>query len=142
MMRFVTPLILLLLLAPPAFAKKHHMAGETELLAAGQFSAAEKHIIRNGVLKTETKQHATLPQGQKKRLAQGKSLPPGWQAKVVRGKRLDFHVYRHGSPLPGTVLDQLSTVSAGMELIRIGNDILRLQVGTHIVLDRFQLLQK
>jgi len=144
MMRLLTLLTILLLLAYPVAAKQHKKykmdTAVSGLVAEGHFSAAEKHIIRNGIFQTE-KQNP-LPQGLNKRQARGKELPVGWQKKVVRGKRLDFHVYRSGGPLPGRVLEHLPPTSAGMELIRIGNDILRLQVSTHIVLDHFQLLQK
>ena len=144
MMRLLTLLAILLLLASPVAAKQHKKKGMdtgiSVLVAEGQFSAAEKHIIRNGILQTEKQK--PLPQGLEKQQARGKELPAGWQKKVSRGKRLDFHVYRNGEPLPGRVLEHLPPASAGMELIRIGNDILRLQVNTHIVLDHFQLLQK
>lgn len=148
MLRLLSLLTILLLLALPVTAKQHKKQKKnidvsvSGLVAEGQFSAAEKHIIRNGIFQNENRKQKPLPQGVEKQQARGKGLPPGWQKKVVQGKRLDFHVYRNSAPLPGNVLDRLPPAPAGMELIRIGDDILRLQTGTHIVLDRFQLLKK
>ncbi len=145
MLRLLTLLTILMLLAHPVAAKQNKKSTKAtkdtataELVAEGQFSAAEKHIIRNEILQGQS----PLPQGLEKRQESGKRLPPGWQKKITRGKRLDFHVYRSSAPLPGKALDRLPPAQAGTELIRIENEILRLEVGTRIVLDRFPLLRK
>lgn len=152
MLRFLSLLLLLTFCGLPADANpaKNGPASAGSLAAAierGQFSAAERHIIRSGLLQKKSgggnaSGHLSVPQGLAKKQARGKSLPPGWQKRVVPGKRLDYQVYRSGTSLPGETLKRLPPAPVGTELLRIENSIVRLQANTHTVIDSFDLLQR
>lgn len=152
MLRFLSLFLLLTLCALPAYAnpiqKGLTSAGSlAEAIERGQFSAAERHIIRTGLLQKNSgggnsSGRLAVPQGMAKKQARGKPLPPGWQKRVVPGKRLDYQVYRSGTPLPGETLKRLPPAPVGTELLRIENSIVRLQASTHIVIDSFDLLQR
>ena len=152
MQRFLYLAAVLMLIALPANAKQikagHFPTKETaSAIEQGRFSAAEKHIIRKGLLQGQPfrKQHSALtalPGEVAKKPAPGKHFPPGWRDRVTLGKRLDFVVYRSSSPLPGATLQRLPPTPAGMEIIRVENSILRLQANTRVVLDIFDLRPK
>ncbi|MCK4535491.1 MAG: hypothetical protein KAT93_00675 [Desulfuromonadales bacterium] len=151
MLRYLALLVLLVMFALPATAKQKN--GEpapanavSESVESGHFSAAERHIIRTGILQGQSRQKTpsasqTLPRGIKKKGTHGKRLPPGWQKKVAPGKRLDYQVYRSGIPLSGEILKRLPPAPVGTKMIQVENTILRLHTETRIVLDTFDLLQ-
>lgn len=152
MQRFLYLAVALMLITLPANAKQtkagHSSAnGMAAAIEQGHFSAAERHIIRKGILQDQPfrKPHAALTPlsgGVAKKLTQGKHIPPGWRERITLGKRLDFIVYRSSSRLHGATLQHLPPAPAGTEIIRVENSILRLQTNTRIVLDIFDLLPK
>jgi len=150
MLRFLVLAVALILISQPAYAKQSKTGslsarGMAEMIEHGHFSAAERHIIRKGIMQGHPlrKPHpalSALAGGKLKKLPQAKHLPNGWRGRVTLGKRLDFLVYRSGSPLSDATLRRLSSAPAGTEIIRVENSILRLQTNTRIVLDIFDLL--
>lgn len=149
MLRCLLVLLILSLPAQMAVAAKPHPSSspaDKTVSKPGQsaFNAAEKHIIRAGLLAESEPQkpparRKDLPKGLDKQLTRGHSLPPGWQRKVTPGKRLDYHLYRQAEPVPRDLLRRLPSSPAGTTVIRIGDSVLRLDAATREVLDMFDL---
>ncbi|GAA0681840.1 hypothetical protein GCM10009104_03230 [Marinobacterium maritimum] len=111
-------------------------------------SERERRLLRDLVLEEhygyhpEGGKHKSLPPGLQKKLARGGELPPGWQDKVRRGEVLDADLYRHGERLPHRYLEQLGHGSEAVELIVLGDRIVRVAEGRGTVLDVVELTDK
>jgi hypothetical protein len=107
------------------------------------FSAAERNLIRARLMREEPPQSQAgkhgLPPGLQKKLARGKQLPPGWQKKVTPGNTLDYQVYRQGDGLPDDLIRRLPPSPIGSEIVRIENEIVRIDSATRTILDVFNL---
>ena len=118
--------------------------GYGDLNDYGRFSSAERNLIRAWMLETERRAAvkqppAGLPPGLEKKVARGKELPPGWQKKLARGERLDRESYGWGRALPDDLLRQLPPAPPGSEILRIEDQIIRLDAATRTILDVFGL---
>lgn len=94
------------------------------------FSPAERNLIRAHLL--AQRQH-TSPRS-------GNLLPSGWQESVVRGKSLDYHIYRQGKSLPDTLLQRLPPLPAGSEILQVGEKVVRIESATRLIFDTFDLV--
>lgn len=151
MSRFPVLMMLLLALAGVATAtdyrENHHgdgTAGYRDRGSSGAFSSAERNLIRSWLVEAERHDSAGqamtgLPLGMQKKVAQGKTLPPGWQKKLVRGAHLDQVDYTHGRPLPAELLYRLPPPPPGSEILQIEAQIIRLDAATRVILDVFSL---
>lgn len=119
--------------------KKQHAERSTE----GAFSPAERNMIRAELQQQERikhqKKYKTLPPGLQKKVSRGKELPPGWQKKLTPGESLDDHVYRQGQSLPEEILRRLPRQPLGSEMIQIEDKVIRLNSATRTILDVFNL---
>jgi hypothetical protein len=155
MSRLTLLLALLLTLAVPAIAKEKN-DGKTGNNSRetyeqqrhgdyGTFNSAERNQIRAWLQEAERREatgHSTttgLPPGLQKKVARGKTLPPGWQKKLARGEHLDHDSYNYGVALPDDLLRHLSPPPPGTEILRIEDQIIRLDAATRTILDVFGL---
>ena len=155
MFRLPLLLALLLTLAVPAVAKEKHDGkadngsresyDQQQLANHGAFSSAERNQIRAWLLEAERREAAKhpatsgLPPGLQKKVASGKSLPPGWQKKLARGEHLDHDYYARGVMLSDDLLRRLPPPPPGSEILRIEDQIIRLDAATRTILDVFGL---
>lgn len=151
MFRLILLLALVLAVALPAAAKPKQPDSadrggyaRSDSLERGQFSSAERNLIRSWLLESERRQAvkqpaANLPPGLQKKVARGKPLPPGWQKKLARGERLDHEYYGWGRALPDDLLRRLPPPPPGSEILRIEDRIIRLDAATRTILDVFGL---
>jgi hypothetical protein len=152
MFRLIPLLILLLTLAVPAVAKEREDPGTYGRSSQssdskdnqGLFSSAERNLIRSWLLENERHEAAShpptgLPPGLQKKVARGKALPPGWQKKLARGEHLDHEYYGYGSTLPDDLMGRLPPPPPGSEILRIEDQIIRLDAATRTILDVFGL---
>lgn len=145
MTRLALLLTLLLALAVPAVAKeKSAEPAAARESRRGMFSSAERNLIRSWLLEAERREAtghpaSGLPAGLQKKAASGKPLPPGWQRKLNRGARLDQEWYGYGVELPDDLLRRLPPPPPGSEIVRIADQIVRLDAATRIILDVFGL---
>ncbi|MBS97570.1 MAG: hypothetical protein CMI01_02665 [Oceanospirillaceae bacterium] len=84
----------------------------------------------------------SLPPGLQKKLARGGSLPPGWQDKLLRGRDMDYELYRQAEHLPSDLLNKITGRNDGIELLRLGDRIVRVMEGRGTVLDVVVLTDK
>ena len=155
MFRWPLLLTLLLALTLPAVAKEKH-DGKADNNSRqsyeqqrhdnhGTFSSAERNQIRAWLLEEERREaakHPTtsgLPPGLQKKVERGKPLPPGWQKKLARGAHLDDGYYAQGSMLSSDLLRRLPPPPPGSEILRIEDQIIRLDAATRTILDVFGL---
>ena len=134
--------------AKPNKAKKQQTGGETvteqvDVQRREAFSPAERNMIRAHLLgrqeTTSQKGNKSLPPGLQKKVARGKALPPGWQKKVAPGESLDYQVYRQGESLPDILMRRLPPAPVGSEILRVEDKIMRLNSATRTILDVFDL---
>ncbi|MBW2503056.1 MAG: hypothetical protein JRE16_00650 [Deltaproteobacteria bacterium] len=138
---------LCLLLTQPGHAKARYSDAFPEQPPGagpfGQFSAAERHLIRAYFAGTQSQNGSeasqNLPPGLEKNLGRGKRLPPGWQQKLAIGDNLDYHIYRMKSSLPVDLLDELPKEPADTEVFQIQDTVFRIQHNTRLILDFFNL---
>ena len=112
--------------------------------AYGRFSSAERNLIRAGLLEAERRATAKQPQtglppGLEKKRAPDKALPPGWQEKLAPGEHLEQSFYSRGRALPDELLRQLPPAPPGTEILRIEDQVLRLDAATRTIFDVFSL---
>jgi len=152
MWRTTVYVILALILASPVQAKqdkdKQHKTNrqstieQADLNRRESFSPAERNLIRAHLLgqkHTPPQQQKSLPPGLQKKIARGKSLPPGWQKKVESGHSLDYQVYRQSERLPDILLGRLPPPPIGSEIIQVDEKIILLDSATRTILDVFDL---
>ncbi|NVK43969.1 MAG: hypothetical protein HWE39_22230 [Oceanospirillaceae bacterium] len=76
-----------------------------------------------------------LPPGLQKKVERGGSLPPGWRDKVIRGEVLPGDLRRYAYPLPASFYDRMGYDRAGVEMLVLGDRVVRLAEGRGTVLD-------
>ncbi|KEA65724.1 hypothetical protein ADIMK_0036 [Marinobacterium lacunae] len=91
---------------------------------------------------TEKKRYKSLPPGLRKKLERGGELPPGWRDKLVRGEVIDPVIYRNAEHLPSDLLNRLTGRQDGIELLRVGDRIVRVMEGRGTVLDVIDLTDR
>ena len=93
-------------------------------------------------LRSEGGHYKALPPGLQKKLARGGQLPPGWQDKLRRGEVLDAELYRYGERLSSRYLERLGRGSEAVELILLGDRVVRVAEGRGTVLDVIELTDR
>ena len=81
----------------------------------------------------------TLPPGLAKKVARGKGLPPGWQKKLAVGEVMPEEFFRHSKPVPYHIVEQLPPQPKGTCLVVNSGKVVRLLLGTMIIMDVFDL---
>ena len=106
----------------------------------GIFTSAERNLIRAWLRQEERRSPpASPPREGHSRLAHDKPLPPGWEQQLARGARLTPQAYGWGDPLPAGLLRRLPPPPPGSEILQIDGWILRLDLASRTILDRFPL---
>lgn len=113
----------------------------------GRLSHTERERLLNRVLVDHygarylpaQHRYQQLPPGLRKKLQRGGDLPPGWKSKLVPGQRLDADLYRHAERLPSDLLNAITGRNDGIELLRIGDRIVRVAQGRGTILDVIDL---
>jgi hypothetical protein len=82
----------------------------------------------------------SLPPGLQKKVARGKGLPPGWQKKLARGEVMERQVYAYAQPLPVDLARRLPPQPAGVVTVQLEGKIVRLAEATLTILDVFDVL--
>ncbi|SEG23025.1 hypothetical protein [Marinobacterium lutimaris] len=90
----------------------------------------------------ERHRYKALPPGLQKKLRRGGDLPPGWRDKLIVGDRIDPYLYRHAEHLPSDLLNRITGRDDGIELLRIGDRIVRVMEGRGTVLDVIDLTDR
>lgn len=115
-----------------------------------RLSDSDRERLLRGILvdhygveyESETRKYKSLPPGLRKKLERGGELPPGWKDKLVRGEVIDPDVYRHAERLPSDLLNRLTGRQDGMELLRVGDSIVRVMEGRGTVVDVIDLTDR
>ena len=81
-----------------------------------------------------------LPPGLQKKVDRGGTLPPGWQKKLAVGAVLDPEIYKQSKPLPEDILIQLPDIPENIEIVHLGNKIIRIIENTQEIVDIFDSL--
>ncbi|PXA03359.1 hypothetical protein DDZ13_11725 [Coraliomargarita sinensis] len=76
-----------------------------------------------------------LPPGLQKKVARGGELPPGWKKKLAVGDRLPEEYASEAKSLPGEILKRLPESPEGTEIIRIGDEVIRVIENTREIID-------
>jgi len=129
---------------------KHSGKGEAGRELRERLSDDDRERLLRGVLvehygvgyEPETKRYASLPPGLRMKLQRGGELPPGWKKKLVRGEVIDPEVYRHAERLPSDLLNRLTGRQDGIELLRVGDSIVRVMEGRGTVVDVIDLTDR
>lgn len=82
-----------------------------------------------------------LPPGLQQKLARGGSLPPGWQRKLARGETMPVDLYRQGVRLPDDWGRQSGYGRRDVELILLGDKVVRVLQGQGTILDVIDITQ-
>lgn len=91
---------------------------------------------------TERNRYKALPPGLQKKLRRGGELPPGWRDKLVVGSTIDPYLYRQAEHLPSDLLNRITGRNDGMELLRVGDRIVRVMEGRGTVVDVIDLTDR
>lgn len=83
-----------------------------------------------------------LPPGLAKKLERGGSLPPGWATKLQRGEVIDRETYEQAERLPQELLRRITGRDDAVELLRVGDRILRVSEGRGTILDVIDLTDR
>ena len=78
--------------------------------------------------------------GLAKKAEQGRSLPPGWDRKCVRGAVIPAEVYRQCAPLPQEVVVKLPPAPANTIVVTLDSKIFRWARASLEILDVFDAL--
>ncbi|HKK17340.1 MAG TPA: hypothetical protein VJ952_01555 [Opitutales bacterium] len=76
-----------------------------------------------------------LPPGLQKKVARGGELPPGWKKKLAVGDKLPEEYESEASSLPEEILKRLPETPKGTEIIRIGDEVIRVVENTREIID-------
>lgn len=113
-------------------AEKGHQAHHTsEKHHARTFSRADRDTIRD--------YYRNLPPGLAKKYRRTGDLPPGWAQKIRVGQPLPVEYRQYAQPLPRELRDSVMGGSVGVEVIRVGEKVLRLEKATRTILDVLEL---
>jgi len=110
-----------------------------------EITPLEKEIVKEHIAdirQGQSKKPApdkTLPPGLAKKVARGGALQPGWQKKITRGEVMPPVVYAQAQPLPEVVIRKLPPPPAGTVLVTIDDKLVRLLEANRTILDVFEL---
>ncbi|MDP4644762.1 MAG: hypothetical protein NWS71_10020 [Opitutales bacterium] len=76
-----------------------------------------------------------LPPGLKKKLERGGELPPGWKKKLERGAKLEPELEEKARSLPEEILKRLPKSPENTEIVRIGDEIVRIFEDSREIID-------
>lgn len=76
-----------------------------------------------------------LPPGLKKKLERGGELPPGWKKKLERGAKLEPELDEKAQSLPEEILKRLPKSPENTEIVRIGDEIVRIFEDSREIID-------
>lgn len=76
-----------------------------------------------------------LPPGLKKKLERGGELPPGWKKKLERGAKLEPELEEKARSLPKEILKRLPKSPENTEIVRIGDEIVRIFEDSREIID-------
>lgn len=76
-----------------------------------------------------------LPPGLQKKVARGGELPPGWKKKLAVGDKVPEEYESEAKSLPEEILKRLPETPEGTEIIRIGDEIIRVVENTREIID-------
>ena len=133
MLRFAIPIIIALTVALPVqthAASRPVDSRQISVALPSTFSPAERNLIRAHLL---AQRQRALPRS-------SNLLPSRWQERVVRGKSLDYQIYRQGKSLPDTLLQRLAPLPAGCEILQVGEKVVRIESATRMIFDSFDLV--
>ena len=94
------------------------------------------------VYESDRNRYKSLPPGLQKKLRRGGDLPPGWRDKLVVGSTIDPYLYRHAEHLPSDLLNRITGRNDGIELLRVGDRIVRVMEGRGTVVDVIDLTDR
>jgi hypothetical protein len=86
--------------------------------------------------------YKALPPGLQMKLRRGGELPPGWEKKLVRGEVFDRELYPYAERLPRRLLEPEGEFDDEIELLRVGNRIVRVLEGRGTILDVIDLTER
>jgi hypothetical protein len=86
--------------------------------------------------------YKALPPGLQMKLRRGGELPPGWEKKLVRGEVFDRDLYPYAERLPRRLLEPEGAFDDEIELLRVGNRIVRVLEGRGTILDVIDLTER
>lgn len=113
-MRKLLVILLILAIAPLAFAKNDN----------------------------KSKKQKSLPPGLQKKYERTGELPPGWQKKLVAGEVLDPHLYEIGRKHPVDPETYSLEPEVGTELLKIEDRVIRIMKDTNEILEVFGIKYK
>jgi hypothetical protein len=76
-----------------------------------------------------------LPPGLQKKVARGGELPPGWKKKLAVGDKLPEEYEAKAETLPEEILRRLPETEEGTEILRIGDEVIRVVENTREIID-------
>ena len=76
-----------------------------------------------------------LPPGLQKKVDRGGELPPGWKKKLAVGEKVPEAYEPEIKSLPEEILNRLPETPAGTEIIRIGDEVIRVVENTREIID-------
>lgn len=104
---------------------------------APTFSEEEREVLESwqkGNAKWK-KSDKPLPPGLKKKLERGGELPPGWKKKLERGAKLEPELDQKAQSLPEEILKRLPKSPENTEIVRIGDEIVRIFKDSREIID-------
>ena len=114
-------------------AKKEHPSNNKKASKQHrkEFSRADRSTIQD--------YYRNLPPGLQKKYRRTGEMPPGWTKKVQVGQPFPAEYRQYAQPLPRELHDSVMRDSVGVEVIRVGQKILRLESATRTILDVLEL---
>lgn len=76
-----------------------------------------------------------LPPGLQKKVARGGELPPGWKKKLAVGDKLPEEYESKAESVPEAILKRLPETPEQTEIIRIGDEVIRVMENTREIID-------
>lgn len=98
--------------------------------------------LESAINDSSRREYKSLPPGLQKKLDRGGSLPPGWQKKLQRGEVIDRETYDSAEKLPDELLRRITGREDAVELLRVGDRILRVAEGRGTILDVVDLTDR
>ncbi len=81
------------------------------------------------------KSNKPLPPGLRKKIERGGELPPGWKKKLAVGEVLEPELDAQAKSIPEEILKRLPESEAGTEILRVGDEIIRVIENSREIVD-------
>lgn len=110
---------------------------EKQVKQSRGFSEEEREVLESWRLGNASwkKSKKPLPPGLQKKVGRGGELPPGWKKKLEVGAVLEPKVDAQAKSLPEEILSRLPESETGIEILRVGDEIIRVIEGTREIAD-------